>query len=92
MLRIAILSNGQSELTFSSFERDGLPKPPNGIDAEINGDVILLFDDEAQAVNYVYRLEDISSSINDNTSHQKLAINDIIAAVKADEFVQGYLE
>jgi hypothetical protein len=91
MLQITIPSNGKSELTFSIFENSGLPKPVNGIDEEINGDAILLFDDEEQAVNYADELEDLSSSITDNPSTEKLALNDIIVAIKSDGFVQNYL-
>ena len=91
MLRIAIPSNERAELTFSSFENSDLPKPPNGIDEEINDDLILLFDDEEQAVAYADELEDISTAINNSDSPKKLALNDIIVAIKSDEFVQSYL-
>lgn len=91
MLRINVPSTGKSQLTFASFEKNDLPKPPNGIDEEINGDLVLFFDDEEQAVNYAYALEDLSNGIDDNTSPIKLAINDIVVAVNGDEFVQTYL-
>ncbi|HEY0245792.1 MAG TPA: hypothetical protein VGC01_09530 [Mucilaginibacter sp.] len=90
MLRINIPSTGSGQLTFSSFENENLPKPPNGIDEE-TGNVVMLFDDEEQAVNYADELEDVSSAIDDNESPLKLAINDIIVAIKSDEFVQSYL-
>jgi hypothetical protein len=92
MLQITIPSNGRAALTFSSFENSDLPKPPNGINQEINNDVILLFDDEEQAVAYADELEDISTAINDNESSKKLALNDIIVAIKSDAFVQAYLK
>jgi hypothetical protein len=92
MLQITIPSNGRAGLTFSSFENSDLPKPPNGIDEEINDDVILLFDDEEQAVAYADELEDISTAVNDNNSPKKLALNDIIVAIKGDAFVQEYLK
>jgi hypothetical protein len=91
MLQITIPSNGRAKLTFSSFENSDLPKPPNGIDEEINGNVILLFDDEEQAVSYADDIEDVSNAIDDSDSPIKLAINDIIVAIKRDEFVQSYL-
>jgi hypothetical protein len=91
MLRITIPSNGQSQLTFSSFENEDLPKPPNGVDDEINDDVVLLFEDEKDAVDYADQLKDISTAIDDDTSPLKLAINDIIVAIENDEFVQDYL-
>ncbi|MDB5010562.1 MAG: hypothetical protein JWR67_2298 [Mucilaginibacter sp.] len=92
MLRITIPSNGPAKLTFSSFENEDLPKPPNGIDVEVNNNVILLFDDEEEAIDFADGLEDISNSINDNTSPVKLAINDIIMAIKNNKFIQDYLE
>ena len=92
MLQITIPSNGRAGLTFSSFENSDLPKPPNGIDEEINDDVILLFDDEEQAVAYADELEDISTAVNDNNSPKKLVLNDIIVAIKGDAFVQEYLK
>ena len=91
MLQITIPSNGRAGLTFSSFENSDLPKPPNGIDEEVNDDVVLLFDDEEQAVAYADELQDISTAINDSESPKKLALNDIIVAVKSDAFVQTYL-
>jgi hypothetical protein len=91
MLRINVPSTGKAQLTFASFEKKDLPKPPNGIDEEINGDLVLFFDDEEQAVNYAYALEDVSSNISDNTSPIKSAINDIVVAINNDEFVQTYL-
>lgn len=91
MLRITIPSTGQSQLTFSSFENEDLPKPPNGIDEEINDDVILRFEDEQEAIDYADQLKDISVSIDDDTSPLKLALNDIIVAIENDEFVQAYL-
>ena len=92
MLRINIPSNGPAGVTFNSFENEMLPKPPNGIDEEINGDLVLFFYDEEQAIGYAGQLADISSSINDNISPVKLAINDIIVAVKSDSFVQGFMQ
>ncbi|MGZ3966249.1 MAG: hypothetical protein ACXVJC_14845 [Mucilaginibacter sp.] len=91
MLRINVPSTGKSQLTFASFEKNDLPKPPNGIDEEINGDLVLLFDNEEEAVNYAYALEDISNSISDTKSPTKSAINDIVVSINGDEFVQTYL-
>lgn len=91
MLKIIVPSQGQSNLSFSFFERYGIPPPPSGVDAEINDDVILKFDDEQEAVTYAEQLEDMATEINDKTTTQYLAINDIIAAIMNDEFVQEFM-
>ena len=90
MLRINIPSTGPSELTFSTFERFGLPAPPNGVNEEINDDVILNFEDEEEAITYAEQLENLSNGLNDKSSPQNLAIWDIIMAIRNDEFVQSY--
>jgi hypothetical protein len=90
MLNITVPSTGLSHLTFATFERYNLPKPLNGIDAEINGDVILKFENEEDAINYEGQLEDLSNDINDKSLTQNIAINDIILAIRNDGFVQGY--
>lgn len=90
MLRIAIPSTGSSQLTFNTFESYDIPVPPNGIDAEINNDVLLLFDDEEQAINYARDLYDLADSIDDNASHKKLVINDIINTINNNDFIRSY--
>jgi hypothetical protein len=90
MLNITVPSNGPSNLTFSSFERYGIPAPLSGVDAEINDDVILKFEDEDEAITYAEQLENMANEINDKSTTQYLAINDIIVAIWNDEFVQGY--
>ena len=90
MLKIIVPLQGQSNLSFSFFERYGIPAPPSGVDAEINDDVILKFEDEAEAVTYATQLEDMATELNDKTTTQYLAINDIIVAVMNDEFVQEF--
>jgi hypothetical protein len=92
MLNITVPSNGSSQLTFATFERYDLPAPPNGVDPEINDDVILKFENEEEAVNYAWQLEDLSSELNNKSSMQNIAINDIILAIRNDEFVQSYLQ
>ncbi|GAB2981186.1 hypothetical protein GCM10027049_16310 [Mucilaginibacter puniceus] len=91
MLRISIPSNGSSELTFAKFENYNLPKPINGIDAEINN-VSLLFDNEQDAVDYVDKLIQYLDDMDDDISPKRSAINDIIVTVKNDEFVRAYLD
>ena len=89
MLRITVPSNGPSELTFSAFQSYNLPKPINGIDSEVNN-VLLLFDDEQDAVDYADRLIEYLDDLDD-VSPKRAAINDIIVAIKSDEFVQTFL-
>jgi len=90
MLFINVSSSGKSELKFSNFEDYQLPAPPNGVDAEINGDVILRFEDEDEAIDYAGQLEDISNGLDDKSTPQFMAINDIIISILNDEFVKSY--
>jgi hypothetical protein len=92
MLKILVPSDGEAGLTFSAFEKYGIPAPPSGVDEEINDDVILQFDDEEQAIIYAAQLENMAEQINDKTTTQYLAINDIIVAIRDDEFVQSYIK
>jgi hypothetical protein len=92
MLRITVPSTSASQLTFSTFESYGLPAPLNGADAEINGDVILKFEDEEEAIVYAGQLEELSNGLNDKSSPQNIAIGDIIMAIRNDEFVQSYIQ
>ena len=92
MLNITVPSDGSSQLTFTAFERYDLPTPPSGVDAEVNDNVILKFESEEEAVNYAGQLEDLSSELNNKSSIENIAINDIILAIRNDEFVQSYLQ
>lgn len=92
MLRIVVPSNTSSQLTFSTFERYGLPAPPNGVDAEINDDVVLNFEDEEEAITYADQLEILSNGLNDKSSPQNIAIGDMIMAIRNDEFIQNYIQ
>jgi hypothetical protein len=89
MLRITVQSTGSAGITFQSFENSDLTKPVNGIDEEA-GNLILIFEDEEEALNYSYNLEDISEDISDNDSPVKTMLNDIIVAIQNDEFVKSY--
>jgi len=91
MLNIIVPSKGQSNLSFSFFERYQIPAPPSGVDAEINDDVILKFEDEQEAVIYAEQLQNMAEEINDKSTTQYQAINDIIVAIKSDEFVQEFM-
>jgi len=90
MLRITVSQNDSSNLSFSAFEQYQLPAPPNGVDAEINNDVILKFEDEEEAVTYAEQLEELSNELDDKTTAEYTAISDIIMAIRNDEFVQSY--
>jgi hypothetical protein len=90
MLRIAIPSNGESELTFNSFEKYSVPPPPNGVDAEVNNDVILLFDDEEQAITYADGLFEVGTELEDDQTNKKLIVNDIVGAIYNNDFIKSY--
>ncbi len=90
MLYINISLNSNSNLNFSTFEEYQLPAPTNGVDAEINNDLILKFEDEEDAIVYADQLENLSNQLNDKSSPQYIAISDIIMAIRNDEFIQSY--
>jgi hypothetical protein len=90
MLRIAIPSTGESELTFNSFEKYSVPPPPNGVDAEVNNDVILLFDDEEQAITYADGLFEVGTELEDDQTNKKLIVNDIVGAIYNNDFIKSY--
>jgi phage gp29-like protein len=87
MLRIAIPS---PTISAKVFERGTLPTPPNGTETEVNGELILLFEDEEEAVAYLDELEDYSTEL-DSKSPEKPIINALVSAINNDEFVQAYL-
>jgi hypothetical protein len=90
MLNITVPSNTSSGLNFSTFESYGLPSPPNGVDEEINDDLVLKFEDEQEATIYAAQLENLSNQLDNKTTQQYVAINDIIMTIRNDEFVQSY--
>ncbi|HEY2581479.1 MAG TPA: hypothetical protein VGI43_06715 [Mucilaginibacter sp.] len=90
MLQITVPSTGPSQLTFSIFERLGLPAPPNGVDAEVNDSLVLKFEDEGEAISYANKLEDMSNNTNDKDTPWYRAVGDIIVAIRNDRFIQSY--
>ncbi len=92
MLKITIPSNTDSNLNFAIFEQYNLPAPLDGVDAEINGDLILKFENEEEAVIYSEQLKNLSEGLDDKSSAAYLAIGDLIMAIFRDEFVQAYIE
>jgi hypothetical protein len=91
MLRITIDSNKPAKLSFGTFEKLGIPAPPQGIYEEINGDLILIFEDEPEAIMYYEQLENLSLQLDNKSSPENLSIGEIIIAIRDDEFVQTYL-
>lgn len=87
MLRIAIPS---TTISAKVFEQHTLPTPPNGTETEVSGELVLLFEDEEEAVAYLDELEDYSTEL-DHNSPEKPVINSLISAINNDEFVQAYL-
>lgn len=90
MLKIDI-PRGSALISREMFSEYSIPLPPNGTDTEINEDVILLFDDEQQAVTYLDQLEDLTENVDDE-SPEKDILNALITAIEDDSFVQTYLE
>ncbi|MCO5947848.1 hypothetical protein [Mucilaginibacter flavidus] len=90
MINITVSQNDNTNLSFSAFEQYQLPAPLSGVDAEINNDLILKFEDEEEAIIYAAQLENLSNELNDKNTPQYVAISDIIMAIRNDEFVQSY--
>jgi hypothetical protein len=90
MLKINI-PGGPENVSQDLLNQYGIPQPFNGTDIEINGDTVLLFDDEQQAVTYLDGLEEFASSVDGN-SPAKNIISLIVSAISNDEFVQAYLQ
>ncbi|MBD1392284.1 hypothetical protein [Mucilaginibacter glaciei] len=91
MLRIDIPSTADAKINNSIFDDYGLPTSENGTDTEVNGDLIMLFEDEEEAVAYLDELEDYAGDL-DNNSPAAPIVNALITAINNDEFVQAYLE
>ncbi|MCQ6956899.1 hypothetical protein [Mucilaginibacter aquariorum] len=87
MLRIAIPS---TTISAKVFEQHTLLTPPNGTETEVSGELVLLFEDEEEAVAYLDKLEDYSTEL-DHKSPEKSVINALVSAITNDEFVQAYL-
>lgn len=90
MLKIDI-PGGPDSVSQDLLNQYGIPQPLSGTDIEINGDLILLFDDEEQAVAYLDGLEEFAANV-DGKSPGKNIISLIVSAISNDEFVQAYLQ
>ena len=89
MLKISIPAEpGFSQESISEY---GIPHPLSGTDTEVNGDVILLFEDEEEAVAYLDSLEEYAGNVDDE-SPRKNIISLIVNAISNDEFVKAYLQ
>jgi hypothetical protein len=89
MLKISIPAQpGFSQEVIGKY---GIPHPPSGTDTEVNGDVVLLFENEEAAVVYLHELEEFAGSV-DGQSPAKNIISLIVSAISTDEFVQAYLQ
>jgi len=91
MLRIDVPSDGPSNLTFNELQKYSIPAPELGFQAEVNDDVVMLFEDEQQAIDYAHDVDVYAGSI-DHTSQEYMIISDMIKAISDDEFVQAYIQ
>ena len=91
MLRIEILSNGLSGLTFNELQKCEIPSPRSGFNSEINNNAVIQFEDEQEAIDYAHDLDVYADSIA-NTTKEYLVITDIINAISDDKFVQAYIQ
>lgn len=91
MLKIDLPKSGLPAFTAAVFEQYALPIPPNGTETELSGNVILLFEDEEEAVAYLDELEDYATELDDDAP-EKPYINALASAINNDEFVQAYLQ
>jgi len=92
MLRIEIPAEEYSGLSFLKLEQLDLPRPANGFQSEINGNVILSFDDEEEAINYSYEMDRYAENHSDQSSPEYMAAIEIIKAISNDNFVQSYIQ
>ncbi|OOQ62074.1 hypothetical protein [Mucilaginibacter pedocola] len=90
MLRIDI-PQSSALINKDMFVDYNIPKPPNGTNTEINEDVVLLFDDEEQAVAYLDKLEEHADDLDDE-SPGKDVITALITAITEDAFVQAFID
>ncbi|MBS1529071.1 MAG: hypothetical protein JSU01_02085 [Bacteroidetes bacterium] len=92
MLRIEILSDGRATLDLQKFNHLEMPVPESGIDLQENGNVVLLFEDEQEAVSYSLELDRFSETLNNHPSPQYEAVGEVMKAISEDKFVQAYFQ
>ncbi len=91
MLRIEIPAKGHSCLDFSKLQQMDLPSPRNGFGSEINNNIVLLFEDEQDAIEYTYQVDSYAESLDDQSAQEYKAANEIIKAISDDDFVRSYI-
>jgi DNA-directed RNA polymerase subunit F len=84
MLRIVVSPDGPAKIDFSNFRNYLLPLPEDGVDAE-NERLVLLFDDEKQAIDYARQLSKLPGS-------QRKVSNELVAAIGNDKFVRAFAQ
>jgi hypothetical protein len=87
MLRI---DTAQAGFVGNVLEKFNLPSPSGGFDTEVNGSLVLLFEDEQEAVAYLDVLEDRITKL-DNSDPGRPFLNALVLSINNDEFVQAYL-
>lgn len=85
------IDTAQAGFVGNVLQNYNLPAPSGGFDTEVNGSLILLFEDEQEAVAYLDVLEDYATKLGNN-SPEKTFLNTLITAINNDEFVQAYLQ
>jgi|SRR5579872_1024611 len=91
MLRIEMPAKAYSGLDFSKLQQMDLPSPRNGFSSEINNNIILLFEDEEDAIEYAYQVDSYAESLDDQSALEYKAANEIIKAISDDDFVRSYI-
>jgi hypothetical protein len=85
MLRINVSPDGPSKLDYSNFRDFLLPAPPDGFDAGDDNRLVLLFDDEQQAIDYAREIAKLPGS-------QRKIGNELVAAIGNNQFVRAYAQ
>jgi hypothetical protein len=84
------IDTAQAGFVGNVLEKFNLPAPSGGFDTELNGSLLLLFEDEQEAAAYLDVLEDRIAKL-DNTDPGRPFLNALVLAINNDEFVQVYL-
>lgn len=92
MLLIEIPSEGPSALDLQKFEAYDIPRPPGGLDQEVNDRLVLRFEDEQQAVEYAQQIEQYANRLESRDSAAHRAASAILEAIGKDDFVRSYTQ
>jgi hypothetical protein len=84
------IDTAQTGFVGNVLEKYNLPDPSGGFDTEVNGSLVLLFENEKEAAAYLDMLEDRIAKL-DNTASERPFLNALVLAINNDEFVQAYL-